>query len=246
MLVKTTGIVLRTVKYAESSVIADIFTANNGLRSFIAGGVRTRQARISPGLLQIMMPLEFVSYFREDRDLCRLKEARALHVFKSIPFDIRKGAVGMFMTEVARKAIHGQEENQDLYQLLLRSFIYLDETQDSIANLHLHFMLQLSAQLGFMPGGSFSEHTPYFNLLDGNFEPLQPVHAHWLSPHFSEKLSRLLSLHREQCHQLTMTREERSYLLKQLINYFRLHVENFPAINSHQVLEEVLGAGDSH
>lgn len=240
MLVKTTGIVLRTVKYSESSVIADIFTASNGLRSFIAGGVRTRQARISPGLLQIMMPLEFVSYLREDRDLCRLKEARALYVFNSIPFDIRKGAVGMFMTEVARKAIHGQEENRDLYELLLHTFVFLDETRESIANLHLHFMLQLSEQLGFQPGGSFSEQTPYFNLLDGNFESLQPAHTHWLAPHYSEKLGILLSLPREQCHQLPLTREERSYLLKQLINYYRLHIENFPAINSHQVLEEVL------
>lgn len=38
MQIKTRGIVFRSVKYGESSVIADIFTEEKGLHTFIAGG----------------------------------------------------------------------------------------------------------------------------------------------------------------------------------------------------------------
>ena len=42
MIIKTRGIILRTVKYSETSVIADIFTEGAGLRSYIISGMRAR------------------------------------------------------------------------------------------------------------------------------------------------------------------------------------------------------------
>lgn len=241
MLIKTRGIILQTRKYSETSIIADIFTELKGLRSYIISGVRTQNARMSSGLLQIMTPLEIVAYHREDSDLTRLKEARAFHVFQSIPFDIRKGAVGMFMTEIARKTIHGHESQPELFEFLLDTFVFLDETKLPFANLHLHFMLMLTEHLGFTPGGEYADSTAFFDLQEGYFSEKQPMHSYWLSPVYSEKLSRLLSASRENCHQVPLSREERKYLLKQLLVFYRLHIDHFPVIYSHEVLEEVMG-----
>jgi recombinational DNA repair protein (RecF pathway) len=40
MIIKTKGYVLRTVKYGEHQLIADIFTESNGLLTFIVPGAR--------------------------------------------------------------------------------------------------------------------------------------------------------------------------------------------------------------
>ena len=106
MVLETIGIVFRTVKYGETSVIADIFTAEKGLHTFIAGNVRSAKARMPFNLFQPMMVVEMVAYYRDDPTaLNRLKELRAGEIWKAIPFDIRRGAVALFMAEICRKSI---------------------------------------------------------------------------------------------------------------------------------------------
>lgn len=232
---------LRTKKYSETSIIADVFTEAKGLRSYIVSGVRSRNAKVSAGLLQIMSVVDLVAYHRDDRDLTRLKEIKPFHVFQSIPFDVRRSAVGMLMTEVARKTINGQEENPELFNFLLGHFIYLDETTEAIANLHLHFLLNLTAHLGFMPSDVFSEETPYFDLKEGGFVSVSPTHRHWMGSELSQVFSQLLHLPKEKAHEIKMNREQRRTLLRHILEYYQLHIENFPTINSHEILEEVMG-----
>lgn len=240
MLIKTRGIVLRTKKYSETSVIADIYTEAKGLRSYIVSGVRSKKAKVSAGLLQIMSLVDLVAYHRDDKDLTRLKEIKPLHIFQKIPFDIHRSAVGMLMTEVARKTIHGQEEQPELFDFLLKNFIHLDETENSIANLHLHFLINLTGYLGFMPGDNFSETTPYFDLKEGSFAPINPAHRHWLENDLSEIFSDMLLLKKEDAHLIKMNREQRRNLLRHILDYYALHIENFPTINSHEILDEVM------
>ena len=189
-----------------------------------------------------MIPVELVAYHRDDHDLTRLKEIRPHHVFQAIPFDIRRSAVGLFMVEVARNTVHGQEPNQELFEFLLHNFIFLDETKHSIANLHLHMMLHLTPYLGFMPGDDFGPNAPYFDLQEGIFTHDKPIHNHWLSEVAAGKLFQLLMLPIDRCHEIPFEREERRTFLKNLLVYYRLHIENFKQVHSHEVLEEVLGS----
>ena len=241
MLIKTRGIVLRTKKYSETSVITDIYTEAKGLRSYIISGVRSKRAKVGAALLQIMSLVDIVAYHRDDKDLTRLKEIKPLYVYKTIPFDFRRSAVGMLMTEVTRKTIHEQEEQPELFDFLLKSFLFLDETSESIANIHLQFLLNLTEYIGFMPSDSFSEETPYFDLKEGCFSPINPAHQYWLEKDLSELFSLLLHAPKEQVHSIIMTREQRRNLLRHILDYYRLHIENFPTINSHEILEEVMG-----
>ncbi|MBI1224642.1 MAG: DNA repair protein RecO [Bacteroidetes bacterium] len=241
MLIKTRGIVFKAKKYSETSVIVDVFTEEKGLRSYIVSGVRSKRPSVSAGLLQPMTPVELVAYHRDDHDLTRLKEVRPHHVFQTIPFDIRRSSVGLFMVEVARNAVLGHEANEALFDFLLRYFQFLDETPHSISNLHLHFMLHLTEFLGCLPGGDFEEGTPYFDLQEGVFTHEKPFHHHWLAEQASAKFYQLLLLPLQRCHEVPFEREERRALVKNLLLYFRLHIENFQPVHSHEVLEEVLG-----
>lgn len=239
MLIKTKGIVFRTKKYSETSVIVDVFTEAKGLRSYIISGVRKPRARVSAGLLQVLSLVDIVAYHRDDKDLTRLKEVKAFHAYRSIPFDIRKGAVGLFLIEIARNTIQGHEEHPALFDFLVENLIYLDKTT-SFSNLHLHFLLALSGHLGFLPGGTFSPATPVFDLQEGVFEAAVSSHPYWLPERLSRLVSELLAAPKEKNGEVKMNREERRQLLGHLLDYYRLHIDSFPEVHSHQVLEEVL------
>lgn len=242
MLIKTRGIILRSMKYGETSIIADVFTEQKGLRSYIISGVRSAKARHSAGLLQIMSLVDMVAYHRDDKDLNRIKEIKAAYLYQNLPFNMVKSAVGQFMAELAQKTIHEPEQNQALFDFLYHAFQSLDQNASSVGNYHLQFMLQLSGFLGFMPHGHFSEATPYFDQQEGLFLREPPPHRHYLNPSFSAQISDLLQLDLEHGHECLISREDRKRLLIAIIDYYRLHIDHFPTLHSHEILETVLGS----
>lgn len=242
MLLKTRGIVFRTVKYGETSVIADIFTEEKGLHTFIAGSVRTAKARMPYSLFQPMTAVEMVSYYREGAGaMNRLKELRAAEVWSAIPFDIRRGAVALFMAEVCRKSIQEAEENRELFEFLMENLRWLDSTPHPIANLHLHFLLALSSFLGFQPQTEFSVGGElFFDLKEGTFQPVPPAQPLYLEPEQTSQLIALLNGPLERCHEVAMNRGERKALLQKLLQFYQLHVPGFSEVHTPEVLEMVM------
>jgi len=241
MLIKTRGIIFKAIKYSETSLIVDIYTEEKGLRKYIISGVRSKKGQGKASLLQVMSMVDLVVYEREDKDLNRIKEIRAGHVFQGIPFDLSKGVIGLFMAELARKTIKEATPNQELFQFLWNSFFWLDQTQESTINIHLQFMIELSAFLGFIPGGNFCNETPLFDLQEGVFIDKVPAHSHYLDELYSERIWQLLEAQIHNCHQISFSRAERQQLIRHLIDYYKLHVEHLQEINSHLILQEVLG-----
>lgn len=240
MLIKTRGIVFRTVKYGETSVISDIFTEEKGLCTFIGGGVRSAKARMPYNLFQPMTVVDLVAYHREHAGANRLKELRAAEVWKAIPFDLNRGAVALFMAEVCRKSIHEEEENRELFEFLLANLHELDSTPHPIANLHLHFLLGLSEYLGFRPQPPEEAGELFFDLKEGDFSPTPPPHPFILEPAQSRQMLDLLERPLEQAHETPIPRAERKALLSKLLQFYQLHLPTFKDINTPQVLEMVM------
>lgn len=239
MLLKTRAIVFRTHKYGESSLIVELFTEQRGLRKYIISGVRSAKARTKANLLQVMTLLDIVAYERDDRDLNRLKEIQPATLYQSIPFDVRKGAVGLFMVEVSRKAIQEREENKPLFTFLFERFAELDAATASIANYHLSFLLELSAYLGFHPAGEYCPATPIFDLQDGAWVSSLPPHSYFLTDQLAAAFYALLPYQAPEAHQLVLDRELRQKLLSELIRYFQLHLEGMTEVHAHLILREV-------
>ncbi|HRB69903.1 MAG TPA: DNA repair protein RecO, partial [Chitinophagales bacterium] len=74
MLDKTEGIVLKTTKYSESSLIVKIFTKKHGLLSFMVQGVRSSKNKQKGNILQPLNCLNLEIYLKEQRNLNKLKE----------------------------------------------------------------------------------------------------------------------------------------------------------------------------
>lgn len=239
MLTKSRGIVFRTLKYGETSLIVEIFTERKGLCKYLINGVRSSKARTKANLLQLMNIIDIVAYEKEGRELNRLKEVQAAYLYQSIPFNVKKGTVGLFMTEIARKAIREKEENKALFRFLIERFIGLDQTTDSIANYHLCFLLELTVLLGFQPAANYSEEVPIFDLKEGEFVAHIPEHPNYIIDEEAGALAQLLTYTALDAHQLRLNRDLRQKLLTTLINYYKFHLEGIGDIHSHQILKEV-------
>jgi len=240
MLIKTRGIVFRVVKYGETSVIADIFTEEKGLCSFIGGSVRTAKARMPFNLFQAMTVVDLVAYHRDGSGANRLKELRAAEIWTSIPFDIKHGAVALFMAEICRKSILEEEEHSELFDFLLGHLRWLDATPHPIANLHLHFLLGLSGFLGFQPQDPEDTGELFFDLKDGTFSPIPPPHALLLEPDQTRQMLTLLASPLELVHEIPLTRPQRKALLNKFLQFYQLQIPSFKEVHTPEILELVM------
>ena len=105
MLHKTRGVVFRFTKYGETSIIVTLFTELFGLQSYIVNGVRSKSGKNKIALFQPLTLLDLVVYHREHANLNRIKEVKCLYPFQSIPTDIKKSALAIFIIEVINKTV---------------------------------------------------------------------------------------------------------------------------------------------
>ena len=238
MIIKTRGIILRTVKYSETSIIADIYTEGVGLRSYIISGVRTQRSRVAMGLLQVMSLVDIVAYDAPGK-LNRIKEIHAAHIYTALPFDVRRSSIGLFMAEVTRRTIRESEENEALFAFLFDIFQYLDETAERFTNLHLSFLLELSGHLGFRPHEDEYKDGDVFDLKNGIFTNKTIGHSYFLNENLTNILRGLLETSWTQSHLIKINPEERRQLIGELLKFYQFHLDNFPDINSFKIFQEI-------
>jgi len=239
MLHKTRGIVFRTVKYSDTSVIAKIYTEQFGLRAYIVRAVKGKKSASKTGLLQHLSLLNLVVYEKNNRGVQNLKEMEAAHQFRSIPFDIIKSSILLFLNEILYKAIHEEEPNQPLFDFIFDSLKGFDEAVAGIENFHIYFAIGLSKFLGFYPRNNFTGHNEYFDLREGLFVENRPFHNNFMEPAISRKFNQMLDSGTSG-QILFENSNDRNAMLVNILDYFKLHVPAFIEIKSLPVLQQVL------
>ena len=241
MIIKTKGICLHTTKYGESSVIAQVFTEEKGLQSYIISGVRSRKPKVHASLLQPLSMLDLVAYFRPDKTLFRTKEIKSAYTFRRIPFEIQRSSVCLFAAEVLLKVLRESEAQPDLFPFIHDFALHLDRTDDSVANLPCYFLLWMTDFLGFQPEPPSFGAPYYFDLSQGYFLPEIPEHDEYSGDEVSAFLVALLGASFDTVSEIKVTREIRSAALNTLLAYLRGQMDRFRGIMSHKILSEVLG-----
>jgi len=239
MLHKTRGIVLHYIKYSETSVIVTIYTESFGRQSYIINGVRSKKAKIKANILQPLFLLDMEVYHKPKRDLQRVKEVQNTVIFSSLPYDIRKSTLAIFIAEIIYKAIQEQESNPELFEYLYNSVQILDLKESGLSVFHIYFLLQLSKHLGFFPNNNYSEEKCFFDLKAGTFVQIKPFHSSYLDKEHSLILSQLMNFSADQHESFKIGYKERTELLEKIIEYYRLHNTGISEIKSIGVLKEV-------
>jgi len=242
---KTKGIVLRAVKYGETSLIVTMFTELFGLQSYLVNGVRTSTKKGSgkANLFQPTAILDLVVYHNELKHLNRIKEFKWSYLYQHIFSDVPKNAVALFMIELLTKCLKQPEANPELFEFCEDAFIHLDESTGSVmANFPLFFALHLPVFFGFRISDEYSDKNSIVDLQEGMFVPERPNHFHFLEGKQAEVTSELLKMMQpEELEQLKLNHDFRRQLLFAYETYYALHIQDFGTMKTLPVLREVLG-----
>jgi len=237
-MLSTRGIMLKVVKYGETSIICDIYTEAVGRQSYIINGVRKKNAKYPASLFQPMYIVQIEAYDNPNKELNRIKEIKAAVPYQSIPFDIKKSSIGQFALEILRKSISEREANQELFDYVFNFFIYLDQVEKEYMNCHLWFVIHLTQYLGFMPSGNCNKETPYFDIEKGAFVPFRESFLQ-LEDWISSDIFALMHLNISTSYQIKLTSQTRNKLIEEIVRFYQMHIDGMQAVNSHQVLAQV-------
>ena len=240
MLQTTRGIVFRTVKYSESSIIAKIYTEAFGMQSFMVRGLRSKKSTLKQALFQPFNLVEIVAYHRSNKEIQTLKEIKIAHPFSSIPLNIRKSTQVLFLNEVLNQVVREEEPNPGLFEFLFESFKHLEKLDQNIGLFHKVFLIQLTQYLGFFPRDNYAEDFPYFILEEGSFSNLDGPASLVSEKPFGNYISMLIRTSVFDCHKVKIPGSDRNRLLEIILDYYRYHIPDLREFKSHKVLQQVL------
>lgn len=244
MVHKTKGIVLRAVKYGETSLIVTAFTELFGLQSYIVNGVRTtsKQSTGKAAHFQPAAILDMVVYHNQFVNLQRIKEFKWAHLYQHLFSSVRKHSVALFMIELLSKCLKEPEANAELFYFVEDAFLHLDEASEKVtANFSLFFALHLAVFFGFRINDEFSQEQSYLDLQEGLFVAAQPEHLHFLEGRMAEATSQILkAMQPEELEDIALTGDLRRRILATLEDYYRLHIPDFTPLKTLPILREVL------
>lgn len=239
MIYSTRAIVLRTVKYGESSLIVDMYTEQKGHQTFIINSVRKPKASTHASVLQLLTLVEMVAYHQDRQKIHRIKEVRPEYIWQSIPFDMHKSSVITCLAEVCSKCITTADPHPELFQFLHESLIKYDEPGSDDRDFLIRFLVSLSQYLGFGLEVPESEvEGLFFDLLEGHIVQIRPLHHYLMTMDDLFNLKRIMECGEAQRAEVPL--EVRRRIVDQLILYYQLHVESLREVHSLKILRELL------
>lgn len=230
MLTKTKGIALNYIRYKETSIIVRIYTEQFGIQSYLVNGVRSAKSKSNRiALYQPLTLLDLVVYHNHKPDsLHRISEVRCYHPFNSIPFDVVKSSVALFVTEILSRTLKEETSAPDLFSFIEDTVLHLDSAVTTPPLFPAHFLIQLSFHLGF---GIESAQSLENQLREHHY----PVA---FGTEEQNTLNELISGSQETLS--PAPKKIRNELLEQLILFYKIHIEGFGDLRSLVILREVL------
>jgi DNA repair protein RecO (recombination protein O) len=233
MILKSEGIVVSTIKYSETTIIAKIYTRNKGLLSFIIPGARSSKKSSIGNIIQPTNFLDLTFYYQDQKKLLKIKECRLATINHHIIVNFLLQSIAIFYLEIISKCLHENEIQESLFDFIKYEYQKLENSEKKdLILMPLNFMLGLSSLMGFYPNISKGN---YFDITEGVFVeniPNQP----YFDKNSTQALSDLMLQNTDTKHLIS----HRKQLLQDMLMYFQYHIPNFGTINSIDILHQVL------
>ncbi|MCK5832582.1 DNA repair protein RecO [bacterium] len=171
------SIVLRRIKFGDSSLIATLFTKEQGKLSVIAKGARA--AKSKKGLASALEPLnriEATIYSKTTRQMQVLSSAEILDDYYVIKKDYDRIQAAVSILTAIDKAVFEGESSDSIWRVLINSLIGLSDCDiENISSEILSFRCGLIDAGGYSPivqscsicGGDLSEKGSLFSAIHG-------------------------------------------------------------------------------
>lgn len=239
MLEKTRGIILHQIKYNDSGIVVQLYTKEFGRQSFLIKGIRNKKAGRHNIFFQPLFILDLELYYKASRDMQNLKEYSVAYSPHDIHSNIKKSCVAIFLGEVLTSVLKEESPHEEMFNYIEESIIYFDSCEEGYANFHIAFLTGLSSFLGFEPSPRMDEDHVFFDMKNGIFVPVPPVHGNYASAEISNILSAFFSSSYDESGVIMLTGQLRNEVLETLVKYYSMHLPGLKKIRSLEVLKEV-------
>jgi DNA repair protein RecO (recombination protein O) len=148
---KTEAIVLKSIKFGDTSRIATLYTAEHGKVKVIAKGVRKLKNKLA-GALQTFSHLQVVFYKKRTSEIYLLSQSDTVRSYQSLYKDMNRYVFASAALELLDRLITGEESNPRLFKLTLATLSFMETcTERSLEKSFTHYALRLADLLGYKP-----------------------------------------------------------------------------------------------
>ncbi len=148
MLVTTDAIVLKSMKYRDTSRIVSVYTRDYGKLSVIAKGARGPRSKFASAL-EPLSRVVLVFYRTEHRDLHLVSQCDLRASYRRVTSDLDRMAAGLACLELIDQTAHDEERNDDLFGLTEHALEILDAGNVRPEVVLTAFKLRMAAAIGF-------------------------------------------------------------------------------------------------
>lgn len=216
-----------------------MFTRRWGRLSFAVQLPHSPHAKLKKQYFQPLTLLYIEADVRPQQQLQRISEVSLLTPLPSLLSDPSKLAIGLFVCEFLYHALRDEQQNEALFDYVHNSIEWLDGRKTDFANFHLVFLMHLSRFLGFYPNLDNYREGDYFDLRAAEFCSLAPVHRDFLMPQEASRIHLMMRMDFYSMHLFRLSRADRNRIVELIIQYYRLHIPQFPELRSLSVLQEL-------
>ena len=150
MLIKTEAIVLKSMKYGDTSKIITFYTKEYGKLKGIAKGARTAKNKFGSALEPTTLSM-LVLYKKEHRDLHLISQCDAVDSFKFLTEDLDRMTTAFAVIELVNQVTHHEERNPALFALLTETLNALNSSRKNYFTYLQAFRLRLASLFGYAP-----------------------------------------------------------------------------------------------
>jgi DNA repair protein RecO (recombination protein O) len=239
MIEKTRGIILHQIKYTDSGIVVQIYTQKFGRQSFLIKGMRNRKTGKHNILFQPLFILDMELYYKASREIQILKEFSVSFTPYDIYSNIKKSCVAIFLGEILTSVLREESPHNELFDYIQESIIYFEKCKEGFANFHIAFLAGLSSFLGFEPGPRSKKEDLFFDMVNGIFVPVPPVHGNYAKEEITNILADFFVASYDSISEISLTGKMRNDILETLVRFYSLHLPGLKKIKSLEVLKEV-------
>jgi DNA repair protein RecO (recombination protein O) len=239
MITSTEAIILHQLKYTDNGIIVQAYTRKFGRIPVLIKGMRNKKAGRHNIHFQPLSVLEMVIYYKASRSVQIMKEFSVSYAPADIQNNIMKSSIAMFVAEVLSSVLREENAHEELFDYIRNSIIYFNESPVRFMNFHITFLTGLSPFLGFEPGRKQNRDEKFFDMLNGCFVTVPPVHGFYADEGISEILSNFFVTSWDEMDNIILTGSKRNEVLETLVRYYSLHLPGLKNINSLEILREV-------
>lgn len=244
MIQKSKAVVLKTVEFKETSLIATLFTQKHGKIAVIAKGARRPKNKFAAFLVPGQM-LEVLYYYKQSRSVQTLSEVSYIKQLSELRYDIDKMALSTITMELVSQLIHDNEVNEPVFEFLIRFLPWLNERKDVSRKIFPYVQIRLAQLIGIglqaQIQASDQVQSGFINIQTGELsDESSGSESIKLNSAQFKFVNQALHSASTSIFSLKLNNRELAELIEYLDKYFRYHIEGIRPRRSDKIFDQLI------